>query len=80
MLGTSREKSKPSFGAREEYKLKGIMHISYVFFRTLLFPIFHKKIGKKLNSLLFKPSQYFLFLTADLNCHPMPLRYVLHEY
>lgn len=76
MLGPSREKSKPSFGAREEYKLKGIMHISYVFFRTLLFPIFHKKIGKKLNSLLFKPSQYFFVFNCRFKLSPYaaPLR------
>lgn len=80
MLGPNGEKSKPSVGTREEYKFKGSMHITVMYFlECYYFLIFHKKIGRKFNSLLFKPTHNFLFLTTDLNCHPMPLHYLLHE-
>lgn len=80
MLGPNGEKSKPSVRTREEYKLKGSMHITVMYFlECYYFPIFHKKIGRKFNSLLFKPTHNFLFLTTDLNCHPMPLYCPLHE-
>lgn len=71
MLGPNGEKSKPSFGTREEHKLKGSMHITVMYFlECYSFPIFHKKIGRKFNSLLFKPTHNFLFFNYRFKLSP----------
>lgn len=45
----------------------------------LIFSIFHKRIGRKFNTFLFKPSHHFLVLAADLNSSYMPFHHLLHE-